>query len=260
MTKTKNVLVAVLSGTIAFAYLFYFINSIISIVDAISSSMSGPLLAAFLVSVAALLIAICAVVFLIKAMIGSIKGEASALSTFTLGLALVAFEKVVSVFGALIILIVNYPSAEMGARGIVMCAFLIISLVLFVVTTFLAKGKSKGATGIVGSTGSIFFLIVLFMSFSGSSAALSIIYMVVLLVAFIGVFGYFVLHTVSDFLVSQTISPMPKEEKVEEVIVNNPFDKTNAEQGLLRLKRLLDQGAITEEEYEEKRKQYVDSL
>ena len=60
---------------------------------------------------------------------------------------------------------------------------------------------------------------------------------------------------------SPVLSPVKEDsEPVVSEKVESTYTNTNTEQALLRLKRLLDQGVISEEEYNEKRKKYVDSL
>ena len=99
------------------------------------------------------------------------------------------------------------------------------------------------------------------MSLSGGAQALSLVYIVVLLISFIGVFGYFIFDAVTDFMSSPVLSPVKEDsEPVVSEKVESTYTNTNTEQALLRLKRLLDQGVISEEEYNEKRKKYVDSL
>ena len=61
-------------------------------------------------------------------------------------------------------------------------------------------------------------------------------------------------------LLSAVESKKSKEQEVNINKVESTYTNTNSEQALLRLKRLLDQGVISEEEYNEKRKKYVDSL
>ena len=46
----------------------------------------------------------------------------------------------------------------------------------------------------------------------------------------------------------------------EKPVLAKSISSSDNEEELLKLKRLLDAGAITPEEYEEKRKKYVDSL
>ena len=173
----------------------------------------------------------------------------------------VSLEKVINSVGLMIIMQTYYPGVSLGGGTIVAMAFLAVSLILFVVSFALSKTKTKGVVGIAGLLGSIFFIIPLFMSFSEGAQALSLVYIVILLISFIGVFGYFVFDAVTDFMSSPVLSPVKEDsEPVVSEKVESTYTNTNTEQALLRLKRLLDQGVISEEEYNEKRKKYVDSL
>ena len=178
-----------------------------------------------------------------------------------MGLVFVSLEKVINSVGVLIIFQSYFPGIDVDSRSVVAMAFLAVSLILFTVSAILGKGKSKGAVGVVGFIASIFFLIPLFISLSSEGKALALIYIVILLISFIGVFGYFVFDAVTDFMSSPVLSPVKEDsEPVVSEKVESTYTNTNTEQALLRLKRLLDQGVISEEEYNEKRKKYVDSL
>ena len=262
MNKAKYIIASVLSGAIAFAYIFYFINTIMGFVDLSSIDGGGYITATIILSVISLLVAIAAFIILLIASIklaGKIRyGNPTFL--FLLGLVFVSLEKVISTVGAMIILQSYAPGISVDGGSIVVIAFLVISLILFIVCAALSKGKTKGVVGIVGSIGSIFFLVPLFISISGGLNSLSLIYLVILLLAYIGVFVYFVFDTVTDYTFTPVESSETKEQEVNVNKVESTYTNTNTEQALLRLKRLLDQGVISEEEYNEKRKKYVDSL
>lgn len=261
MNKAKNIIAAVLSGAIAFAYLFYFINTIMGFVDLASVEGGGGFITSTIVlSVITLLVAVVAVIILLAALFKLVGRShfGNPIALFILGLAFVSLEKVINSVGTLIIIQSYAPGVNVDGTSIVAMAFFVISLILFIVSASLSKNRAKGAVGVVGSIASIFFLIPLFMSLSSRVPALSMVYIIVLLISYLGVFGYFVFDAVSDFMANQAVST--KEEPVTEARVESTYNKVNSEQGLLRLKRLLDQGVITQEEYNEKRKQYVDSL
>lgn len=263
MTKTKYIIASVLSGAIAFSYIFYFINSIQGFVDLGSSGAQGGLVASTIVlSVISLLVAIAAFVILLVAVfkLTARTHYGNPISLFLLGLVFVSLEKVINSVGVLIIFQSYFPGIDVDSKSVVAMAFLAVSLILFTVSAILGKGKSKGAVGVVGFIASIFFLIPLFISLSSEGKALSLIYIVILLISFIGVFGYFVFDAVSDFMSNDALSTTVVEPEAEENKVESTYTNTNTEQALLRLKRLLDQGVISEEEYNEKRKKYVDSL
>lgn len=264
MNKAKYIIASVLSGAIAFSYIFYFINSIQGFVDLGSSGAQGGLVASTIVlSVISLLVAIAAFVILLVAVfkLTARTHTGNPISLFLLGLVFVSLEKVINSVGLMIIMQTYYPGVSLGGGTIVAMAFLAVSLILFVVSFALSKTKTKGVVGIAGLLGSIFFIIPLFMSLSGGAQALSLVYIVVLLISFIGVFGYFIFDAVTDFMSSPVLSPVKEDsEPVVSEKVESTYTNTNTEQALLRLKRLLDQGVISEEEYNEKRKKYVDSL
>lgn len=260
MNKAKNIIAAVLSGSIAFACIFYFINTIMGFVDIASLGSDAPVASLVVLSVISLLVTIVAFIILLVALF-KLSGKSrygNPTFLFLLGLVFITLEKVINTVGTLIITQSYAPMVGVDATSVVAIAFIAVSFILFIVTAALSRGKTKGVVGIIGSIASIFFLIPLFMSTSSNVKALSMVYLIVLLISFIGVFGYFVFSAVGDFMSNPVTSPVEEEVEVEKV--ESTYLKTNNEQALLRLKRLLDQGVISEEEYNEKRKQYVDSL
>ena len=108
------------------------------------------------------------------------------------------------------------------------------------------------ATGI---TASLFLVVVFILALATSSNlnGFSILYYIFMIVGSIIMIITFGLSGTKDVVRLSKVTP-------EQVSTTAYRKATDSAEELLKLKKLLDAGAITQEEYEDKRKKYVESL
>ena len=121
------------------------------------------------------------------------------------------------------------------------------------VAILLIRNKKETQSGIIGAGGSLWFVVVIIIAISSGtdSNGFTILYLIFMIVSFIMMIATFGLSAVKESNKAVSTQSIPNNQ------VGTTYD--SAEE-LLKLKKLLDAGAITQEEYEEKRKKYVDSL
>ena len=262
-SKVSKIVLGVAASLFSLAVIFYVINAIDAIADL--SEYSGSYVeAARTLSIFQLIMDIIILAMGILAIVccsaPSISKKSALNSIFVVGF-LIPLEKLISVIaGYNIIKKYAYPSAELDGTSIVIIVFIIITLILMVaalITNQVAKNQIIGpAFGIGGTIGFLVVMILVFVN-SEQSTGFTTLYMIFTLVAVLTVIPGLIFAILKD---KKKIAYSYHSLTPEPAMENKPLpQKDNAEE-LLKLKKLLDAGAITQEEYEEKRKKYVDSL
>ena len=197
---------------------------------------------------------------------------------------LAAIQKIVAVFQAISLVNSISPGADIGATPVLMLVFLILAALLVVIAMFcVANDSFKGAGG-VGIVAALLFVVVMIISLAtgDSGEAMAIIYSVLFIISMI-IFGiasgiaaaegsYYYYRSVANHYhsapkpVNSASTPTNVSGQSE---MSTPLSKENSNQeqkgddpaeALKKLKQLFDTGVITEEEYQEKRKKYIDKL
>ena len=207
---------------------------------------------------------------------------------------LIAVEKIATLFQAIELVKMVSPSAEADAETIISLVLLFLAVfLLFIGMICKANGKNTGAGGL-GFVASLFTIIVVILVLASSDSAeeLSIVYLVILLLSLLinGIVSGVLIYNYSNKASSeaqqteavaadggvqdepkeninnqealpsdevQTVQEAPKSQTTPKDSIENNEDPVES---LVKLKKLLDNGIITQEEYEEKRKKYVDKL
>ena len=261
-SKISKIVLGVAASLFSLAVIFYIINAIDAIADL--SEYSGSYVeAARTLSIFQLIMEIIILAMGILAIVccfaPSISKKRALNSIFGVAF-LIPLEKMISVIaGFNIIKKYAYPSAELDGTSIVIIVFIIITLILMVaalITNQVVKNPIFGPA--FGIAGTISFLVVMILVFVNSeqSTGFTTLYMIFTLIAVLTAIPGLIFAMLNDKKMAysyHSVTPSPAME-------NKPLaQKDNAEE-LLKLKKLLDAGAITQEEYEEKRKKYVDCL
>ena len=181
------------------------------------------------------------------------------------------------------------PSIEMSATSIVAILFVFMSLFLFLISYICLGAKAKVGAAFTNIFGSAVLLIAIIVTLAESAStatnALSVVYQVFIIISILanivasGIFVGFLSEGASNDMeqpvVEQPVAvetvqvvekPAPAPEEVKPSPAPVPVEsmiKTNNEdpiESLKKLKNLFDEGIITEEEYKEVRKKYVEKL
>ena len=144
-----------------------------------------------------------------------------------------------------------YPDANFNASTIISIVFIVLAILSMLTALFMNQYKKNMAGSILGAVGTLWLFVVIIMDLcrDTETTGFNTIYLIFTLVGSIIMIGAFVLAGFKDSARPVLAKSTP--------VIEKPSD--NAEE-LLKLKKLLDAGAITQEEYEEKRQKYVDKL
>lgn len=178
-----------------------------------------------------------------------------ALSSMFSTVALISLEQLIS-FIFMIVIAKKYiaPDATLNAVSIIRFVFIILTVLSIFSALILNQFSKKQILGpAFGLAGSFSLIIVLILTLSNG----------VTTTGFAILFEIFALVALLTMLVGLVFAVL----KDNEVVANSSVTSTpvmeaskDSAEELLKLKKLLDVGAISQEEYEEKRKKYVDSL
>lgn len=254
-SKVTKIILGVGASFFSLGVIFYIINGVDGLTDL--SEYSGDYFSAVRgVTIFELVMAILILAMSIITMIFSFTPSFSkkrALNSIFGVVTMISLEKIVSIISGYIILKKYlYPYVSLSALSIVTVVFIIITLASMVFALTSSWFIKKTIVGIIsGITGTVSFLIamILVLVNSSQSTGFSTLYMIFTLIAVLIMIIGLIFSTLDDKpkSVANTSTPIME------------ASKDSAEE-LLKLKKLLDAGAISQEEYEEKRKKYVDSL
>ena len=261
-SKISKIVLGVAASLFSLAVIFYVINAIDAIADLSEYSGSyaeaAKSLTVFQLIMEIIILAI-GILAIVCCFAPSISKKRALNSIFGVAF-LISLEKMISVIaGYNIIKKYVYPSAELDSTSIVIIIFIIITLILMVaalITNQVVKNPILGPAFCIAGTISFLVVIILVFVNSEQSTGFSTLYMIFTLIAVLTAIPGIIFAMLNDKKTAysyHSVTPAPAME-------NKPFaQKDNAEE-LLKLKKLLDAGAITQEEYEEKRKKYVECL
>ena len=260
-------------------YVCYFVFAIMSLIlaiqglDALKSSsgiLPSSYISAFRSSLIVTLIGIIGVILILLIGVGkSLTGSKSFVSATSSVLTVLTFADLLSA-----IILMGATSTSGGALVIVGIVFEVIAFLLSIASVFYCatteKGKDFGVTGFAASL--IMFVIQIITlatnAPSGALAILKAVFLMLSLVMSLLGFGMLTYYQSNKPSAQQVSSPLPQPSEPREVVVT-PVSKEEPKvqpssddpvAQLEKLKNLLDKGVITKEEYEEKRKKYVDML
>lgn len=260
-------------------YVCYFVFAIMSLILAIqgldvlkssSGSMPSSYISAFRSSLIVTLIGTIAVILILLIGVGkSLTGSKSFVSAASSVLVILIFADLLTS-----IILMGATSTSPDALTIVGIVFEIIAFLLSIASVFYCastdKGKDFGVAGFAASL--IMFVIqIIVLATNAPSGSLAILKTVFLMLALVGSllgFGMLTYYNSNKPSVQQVSNPLPQQSEhreMEPTPVNKEEPKVQSSSDdpvaqLEKLKNLLDKGVITKEEYEEKRKKYVDML
>ncbi len=260
MRKSIPVFVGITAFLLAVVFILEFIGAIISLKDI--SSYSGRFyeqtkaLLVFEMISAAIVVLSCLFVFYY---IAKKREESTLYASLCVSFTLFTIRSIVDTFWAYSVL-KTISSAPMPGIGIVKLVFLFITLIALVCSMWLQgsfKYDDKANIFSIIAMAAIFVCcIISFINMNSSASILSIMSIITLTLSIIiGVIAFvfsFINEGSSPKVVyrpGNVVYPHPKE-----------IDPNSPSEQLRKLKELFDDGVITEEEYEEKRKKYVDKL
>ena len=263
MRKNIPIFIGIAAFLLAVVFILEFIGAIISLNDI--SSYSGLLfektrgLLIFEIISAALVILSCFPVFYF---IGTKKEESRLYTSICIPFVLFTVRAIIDTFWAFsIINSVSSSGVSMPGSGIAKLVFLFAALISLLVGSWLEgsfTNDDKANVFTIIAMGALFVCcIISFISMdSSTNDALTIVTTIFLTLSIIVAAIAFLLSFVNEDTSSKpvyrpgnVVYPRPKEVESDDT----------AEQ-LRKLKKLFDDGVITAEEYEEKRKKYVDKL
>lgn len=195
---------------------------------------------------------------------------------------LAAIQKIVATFQAIGLVNEISPGADIGATPILMLVFLILAALLVVIAMICVANDSFKAAGGIGIVVALLFVVVMIISLATgeNSEAMAIIYMVLFILSMI-IFGIASGIAVAEGSYYRSVAnyyhsaPKPVNSAStptnvsgqSEMSATSSKENSNHEQkgddpaeALKKLKQLFDTGIITEEEYQEKRKKYIEKL
>lgn len=253
-SKISKIIAGVAASIISLGAVFYIIDAIDAVVDFSEFSEDfynaiGNLYVFLLVFM--VITMIFAIVTAVISFVPSTKKK-NAVNCLILTGFLLVLEKLVYRIGVIVIT-KKYliPDASFNATTIITIVFIALALLSLLTALFMNQVKKTMAGSILGAVGALWLFVIIIMDLTRSTetTGFNTIYLIFTLVASIVMIGAFVLAGLKDTnkpaLAKSYIASESKNDSAEE---------------LLKLKRLLDAGAITQEEYEEKRKKYVDCL
>ena len=250
MNKISKIVAGIAASIISLGIVFYVIDAIDAVVDfsEFSEDFYGALgsLYTFLL-VFMIITLILGITTAVISFIPNINKK-NAVNCLLLVGSLLALEKLAYRIGVIVITKKYlYPEANFNATTIISIVFIVLAILSMLVALFMNQYKKSLAGSIVGAVGTLWFFVVTIIDLSRSSdtTGFRTIYLIFTLVASFVMIGAFILAGL----------------KVKEKpVLAKAISSSDSEEELLKLKRLLDAGAITQEEYEEKRKKYVDCL
>ena len=172
------------------------------------------------------------------------------------------------------IILLGATSTSPNGLAIVGIVFEVIAFLLSIASVFYCASTAKGKDfGVAGFAASLIMFVIQIITLatnapSGSLAILKAVFLMLSLVWSLLGFGMLTYYNSNKPLVQQVSSPLPQQpepREIESAPVNKEEPKVQPSSDdpvaqLEKLKNLLDKGVITKEEYEEKRKKYVDML
>ena len=255
-SKVVKIVAGITASIISLAVIFYIVNGIDALTEL--AEYEGEFVSAtkslvIFELVVAVVILLCGVFTAII----SFNPSTNKKNTITLLLSagiLIALEKLISIIWTLAIA-KKYisPDISISAINIITVIFICLTLLFMSVAILLIRNKKETQSGIIGAGGSLWFVVVIIIAISSGtdSNGFTILYLIFMIVAFIMMIATFGLSAVKESNKAVSTQSIP----------NNQVGPTyDSAEELLKLKKLLDAGAITQEEYEEKRKKYVDCL
>lgn len=261
-SKIAKIVLGIAASLFSLGVIFYIINAVDGLTDL--SEYSGDYINA--VKSLTVFELVMAIIILGLGIVTAIFSFAPSISkkravNSIIGVAsLMSLEKMISIIaGYNIIKKYVYPYAELDGVSIATIVFVIIALIFMIASLITNQFVKKPIFGpIFGIIGAISFLVVMILVFTNSSES----------TGFTTLYLIFTLIAVLTMVAGLAFAPFNDKKKESYESSSNPIkfmdyaphsSKDSAEE-LLKLKKLFDAGAITQEEYEEKRKKYVDSL
>ena len=255
-SKVTKIVAGIAACIACIAVVFYIINGIDALTE-LAEYEGDYITAAKGLSIFQLVMAI---IILLSGVATAIMGFAPSVSKKNTISALIgvgvltACEKLASIIGSIIIVKKYlFPDATLSGTSITTIIFVVLALLFLVGALFMIRFKKSIQGAALGSMGSLWLVVVFIISISSGtdSNGFTILYLVFILIA--------MLMMIITFAMSGVKEPHKVVYAGHESVIEEKPTHDSAEE-LLKLKKLLDAGAITQEEYEEKRKKYVDCL
>ena len=258
-SKVLKIVAGITASIISLAVIFYIVN----VIDALTelAEFDGEFFSAtkrlsIFQLVMAVIILLCGVFIAVSSFNPSV--NKNSVITFLLGTGLlIALEKLISVIWAFVIA-KKYigPGVSLSTSSIITVVFICLTLLFMLAAILLIRKKKETQGALIGAGGSLWFLIVIIITISSGtdSNGFTILYLIFLIIASIMMIVTFGLSIAKESHKLVSIGSVPSSTS------NEVKPTPDCAEELLKLKKLLDAGAITQEEYESKRKKYVDSL